>query len=983
MADLDQLRELLRNNNVFFDEIIENEQNFKKIQNKLSETTLVVNDHGELWAFKLCSTQIRSILELINLKNEPKILLDWLQKLTNLQHLDIGFNGLGSLPDGLQKLTNLQHLNISWNNLGSLPDWLQKLTNLQTLNISFNSLGSLPDWLQKLTNLQTLNISGNNLGSLPDWLQKLTNLQHLNISHNGLESLPDWLQKLTNLQHLNISNNGLGSLPDWLQKLTNLQTLNIGGNNLGSLPDWLQKLTNLQHLNISNNGLRSLPKWLQKLTNLQTLNISDTSLGSLPDWLQKLTNLQHLNISNNSFQTLLPSLIPFLQKLNVSLSDVSIADVPSSVIEQGWVVIGQHYAEEDQKDVPLAELKIMIIGAGNSGKSCIAQALEDNTYDDKKPSTIGIELSEIRHILHGQEWVLRMWDFGGQEAYAATQTLFMTNQTLYLVVADGRTESRPDLYLHYVKTFAEKSPIILIINKIDDNKRADLNRQLYLDERIQEIIRFSCVKNRTYHVNELFEKIGHVLNKNPELRTQLKPRWLKVKNDLVNDLTKNGKYIDAEVYNEICKRHGLSEAVGKTVRNTCEILGEIFSYTNEHASPPIDWIMHPKWVTNGINCLFGLPQVGFYKIGDIYSHMRKQKYTDNEVLAILNMLKDKKLVLEDVLSAGKYFIPALLPNKNISFPRKAVYTKQVILDDRQPDVVMCNREIRYRYPFLHPIVKQVFMVKLYGDDTKNPILYRDGVCWEHSGVHIVMMAEVDDLAFYLKGNTDRDLYDAQTWILSRMEDVNKIAEIKSCELWHVFHVKDTSGSIHSKQYSHEDLCKFLDYGIEKIPLHDIRHSISIAEILKGLKPTNNNKVANMTKNVTNNIYGGTCINQIDPVESPAVGRNEGTINYIDGVSDSELQDFLKQFLGAQKKSSESIVNEKEKISLTDGEIKIVQDIKDTKDPEECKKRFKEIFVPGLNIATAVTNIATAMINFSNAHPHMWTGVKAFFSFLKG
>ncbi|MDR0373114.1 MAG: leucine-rich repeat domain-containing protein [Nitrososphaerota archaeon] len=863
MTNVDQLKELLTVNNITFKEIIKNETEFEKIHNDFSQTTLVVNDQGELWAVKLDNeTQIAAMLNAIS-------------NFIQLKYLDLSYNNLENLPNELQKLTNLQTLNIAGNRLGSLPDWIQKLTNLQTLNTSYNNLGALPDWIQKLTNLQTLNIDGNNLGALPDGIQKLTNLR----------------------------------------------TLNIGRNN---------------------------------------------------------------------FQTLPPSLLPFLQKIHVPTYNVIIADVPKEVVTLGWAAIEQHYAEGDQKDLSLAELKVMIIGAGSSGKSCISKALEDNDYEhnDKEPSTVGIELREIKHTFQGVEWVLRMWDFGGQEAYAAAQTLFMTEQTLYIVVADGRTENRPDPYIHYINTFAPTSPIIIIINKIDENERADLNRPLYLDKRMyldvhHGIIKFSCVENRKTHVDKLFKEIETVLlTKEYGLQVSWKPRWLAVKNDLSTVLTKE-KYIDIRKYNEICDKHKLPQDVRETVRTLCKNRGEISSYKNEDSCPPIDCIMNPKWVTEGINYLFKLPHGGFYKTSNIYHHMEKQ-YSKDEATAILTMLKYENLAFEvppsDNCPPGQFFIPALLQNEPSNFPQSHEYIEQIITDDRQPGKVMNNREFRFRYPFLHPIVKQTFMVKLYSVNNKINA-YRNGVYWKHKGegACVVMMEERDDLAFYLQGNSAKELQDVQTWIQNRMEDIHESKGIKNYELWHVFHTKDKNGNKRTKQYSNEDLHTFSEYRIEKIPLQGIQHGPSVTEILKDWTPPHNEKGQN-TKGDTHNYYYAP---HTEVRNSPNAKTNVGNQNMIDSQY-SELQDFLNQFLATQNKSSENPVAEKEKIELTEKEIDDIREIIRTQTSQEGKKKFIDLitrYIPFVNAGVAGTNLLTAMINFSNAHPDMWTGVKAIFSFL--
>jgi small GTP-binding protein len=735
MADLDQLKEVLSVNNISFKEVTINETEIKTLPEHLSQSTLVINDKGELWAVKLCA------------KTQTNFVLHKLSNFTHIKYIDIKkCYSLNQLPISLQVFTNLQHLDISYNNLTSLPDWLQKLTNLQTLDIRSNNLTSLPDGLQKLTNLQTLYISSNNLTSLPDWLQKLTNLQTLDISYN-------------------------------------------------------------------------------KLT-------------SLPDWLQKLTNLQTLYIRSNSFQTLPHALLPFLQELDVSMMDVTISDVPDEIVKQGWDAIAQHYAAMGrQTKSSLAELKVIIIGAGNSGKSCISKALQpEYVHNHNEPSTVGIVLRNLTHTFQGKEWDLRMWDFGGQEAYAAAQTLFMTDRTLYLIVADGRTENRPDPYLHYVKTFAPDSPIIILINKIDENERADLNRQYYKERypKIHEILKFSCVNDLQKHTEDLFAEVDNILAKETRLQVQLADTWLEAKKELILTLNETGKYIEAEKYDLICEKFGVTDEKDKKIlRDACHISGDIFSYINKNSNPPVDVIMSPKWVINGINHLFTLKQSGVYPTSDIYTHMQKQGYNKTEINSILAMLQEKDLAEE---MQGKFFIPALLPVVNSNFPDRERYGNPVITDEQHVKP-MNNREIRFRYPSLHPIVKQIFMIKLFRDNPNiNPeiIACRDGVCWEQSGVKVVMVEEADDLAFYLSGG-DNTVRNAQIWIKERMDNIHKTKDISNSELWHVIRAS-VNGSMHEKRYSYEDLRDFLAMGYRMIPMTNVSHKPMVMDVLSGLEP---------------------------------------------------------------------------------------------------------------------------------------------------
>ena len=63
-------------------------------------------------------------------------------------------------------------------------------------------------------------------------------------------------------------------------------------------------------------------------------------------------------------------------------------------------------------------------------------------------------------------FILNIWDFGGQEIYHATHQFFLTRRSLYVVVLDTRKE---DSDLHYwleiIALLSDNSPTLIIKNE--------------------------------------------------------------------------------------------------------------------------------------------------------------------------------------------------------------------------------------------------------------------------------------------------------------------------------------------------------------------------------------------------------------------------------------------------------------------------------------------------------------------------------------
>lgn len=71
------------------------------------------------------------------------------------------------------------------NNISELPDGIEKLTQLETLNVSYNQIESLPSGLAELEKLRYINVAGNKLTKLPDNMGfSNKSLLSVDISHN-------------------------------------------------------------------------------------------------------------------------------------------------------------------------------------------------------------------------------------------------------------------------------------------------------------------------------------------------------------------------------------------------------------------------------------------------------------------------------------------------------------------------------------------------------------------------------------------------------------------------------------------------------------------------------------------------------------------------------------------------------------------------------------------------------------------------------
>jgi hypothetical protein len=105
--------------------------------------------------------------------------------------------------------TNVTSLSLSRSRFETLPDGLAMLTNIKTLDLSHNHLAVVDELPHAMpTNLTSLDLSHNQLSTLPAGLSMLINLTSLDLSHNLLAALPVELHELkSTLVHFALNEN--------------------------------------------------------------------------------------------------------------------------------------------------------------------------------------------------------------------------------------------------------------------------------------------------------------------------------------------------------------------------------------------------------------------------------------------------------------------------------------------------------------------------------------------------------------------------------------------------------------------------------------------------------------------------------------------------------------------------------------------------------------------------------------------------------
>ncbi|MEH2379750.1 MAG: COR domain-containing protein [Nostoc sp.] len=544
-------------------------------------------------------------------ENQLTEIPDAIASLSQLQRLNLSSNQLREIPDAIASLTQLQSLNLSSNQLAEIPDAIASLTQLQSLNLSFNKLTVLPEAIASLTELQMLNLFENQLTELPEALGQLSQLIKLDLNNNKLNQLPQSIRYLINLEELRFNENGITVLPQYLQQLSKLNTLVIGGNCFNELPNVIRQLTQLKELFAWGIGLDELPEWIGNLTQLELLHIHKNRIKNIPDSISLLSQLSSFTADENLLTDLPVSLGQSLHLNTLELDDNPLNPDLAAAYEQGTEAVLEYLRAKAEKQITLNEAKLILVGEGEVGKSCLLGALRGDEWVEGSPTTHGIEIKTV--ILtdpdSGTEITLNGWDFGGQRVYRPTHQLFFSAPGVYLVVWKPREGPQQGFVKEWITLIKNREPdakvLVVATHGGPGQRQPDIDRQEILDQFGKDtVLDFFHVdskpqENATHNtrLTELKEKIARVAASLPEVGRSVPAKWQQVREILKNS---DKAYLPYDDVIAICAQQGIDEQQAELFLRISHILGHFIHY---HYDPTLRdiVILKPDWLAKAIS----------------------------------------------------------------------------------------------------------------------------------------------------------------------------------------------------------------------------------------------------------------------------------------------------------------------------------------------------------------------------------------------
>lgn len=348
--------------------------------------------------------------------------------------------------------------------------------------------------------------------------------------------------------------------------------------NLTKIPHEVFELRHLEFLYLSKNQLAELPKEIAVLEDLCGLYLSDNQLTKLPIEIAKLENLEDLKLDNNK----------------------NLISPPPSVIKQGAKAILNYLKALDEK-TRVWTSKMVLVGEGGVGKTCLLDALEGKDFDPNKDTTHGIDIRKLLLPHPGNEdiWMdLNVWDFGGQDIYHATHQFYLTNHSLFVLVWSARMgyeAGKIYKWLETIEALAPDSPILIVATYSKD-RGADLPKGDIQNKYPGKVHFFEVDNKNKQGIKELKEAIRKFAAKLKYMGIERPLSWITAAL-FIQKLEK--KYLTKKELFDLFKEAGVNEENYEILAVYLHELGDILYYPDEEELRDTI-IIKPAWVSQHI-----------------------------------------------------------------------------------------------------------------------------------------------------------------------------------------------------------------------------------------------------------------------------------------------------------------------------------------------------------------------------------------------
>jgi GTPase SAR1 family protein len=411
---------------------------------------------------------------------------------------------------------------------------------------------------------------------------------------------------------------------------------------------------------------------------------------------------------------------------------------------------------------------------------------------------------------------VHFWDFGGQEIMHATHQFFLSKRSLYILVLDGRRDEKTEYWLKNIESFGGDSPILVVLNKIDENPSFEVNRK-YLQEKykgIKGFYRVSCAEREGIDV--ITDALSKAMANVELIETMWPKKWFNVKTQL-EDMTDN--FISIDEYKEMCTEEKITEKTDQdTLVDFLNDLGVILHFKDFELLDT--HVLEPKWVTNAVYRIINSKELaacnGVLRLDLLDVILKKEAesdyyYPSGKYRYIIDLMKKFELCYE--IDKETVLLPDLLEVPEPEFDFDYVGSLKFVID----------------YDFLPRSVMPRFIVKMH-KDIASGLRWRTGVVLEDKAFHSTAVIKADErdekIYIYVDGEQKRDYFSA---IRKTFRDINDSFE--KLEAKEMVPLPDND----EITIEYEELIGYELEGKDEFFIGKLRKGYSVKELLNGIE----------------------------------------------------------------------------------------------------------------------------------------------------
>ena len=503
-----------------------------------------------------------------------------------------------------------------------------------------------------------------------------------NISWESIERLPDSMALLAGITYLKLDNTNVSDISS-LAGLSKLLVLDLSKTKVHDISP-IMGLTNLINLNLSETQVRDISS-VSELLALTVLDLSGSLVNNI-DSLVKLKALKILYLKNLKLNSI-PEWVLGLN-LDFILDDATFGkgihiyglklyEQPIEIFSQNRELISAYY--RSQVKVPINECKVIFLGDAEAGKThSIKRLLQNGAFlkDFDGNSTPGIEITISHTKVEDTDIIVNIWDFGGQEIQHSMHRMFLTERTVYVVFLNARQDpldERARYWIENIKSFAYGAPVLLVINKIDQNDRPKFNEDgiitSYKDQ-IKGIVRLSAlIDPPDDFMNKLQGSINDIIKELPTASTMVPKSW----KDLMEDVRSlPDHYLTVDQFKKRCESFYVSgyDKIHTSLANLFQIIGVSFCYYKDRSTADY-MLLNPKWIVNAIYTIVTnskeITQNGIITQDDLYDVLKEETVHGVPVKRVINDMRYSGIEVNYILGVIRMFLLSYQLKDNSEF----------------------------------------------------------------------------------------------------------------------------------------------------------------------------------------------------------------------------------------------------------------------------------------------------------------------------